>query len=231
MLQRDDTEIMLMFNSARLLKLAGFEDSHAPDARKKIELVSTILGEDPGAEVPTWMQRFRDLNGDGNQWVEWAIDRYSDNLKSKSSHLNYVVRYPVRKAFQGRPVYHLLFATRSRKALPVMSDLCVAVEDELFDRSWAKPNGQQALSFVTDLREQERASMASLLADEIVAWGSTQGTTSRERIFEQMAIRRPGQFKKRHYRKILDYLEKEGRVRYDPTDKRDKDYRTLEFLT
>jgi three-Cys-motif partner protein len=230
LLQRDDTELLLMFNSSRLMKLAGFEDSDAPDARKKIELVSTILGEDPHLEVPKWMQKLRAFGGNGSRWVEWAVDQYSENLKAKSPHLNYVVRFPVRKTYNGRPVYHLLFATRSPKALPVMNDLCVSLEDELFDRSWGAVTGQQTLGLVADYREMERARMATDLAEEICAWGCSQGITSRERIFEEMVIRRPAQFKKRHYRKIIDFLEKEGRVSYDPEDKRKKDYRSLIFV-
>jgi three-Cys-motif partner protein len=128
--ERADTEFMLILHVGSLRRLAGFEDSMAPDAREKIRLVSEVLDEDPDSLSPKWLGAFRSLNTD--EWEKWVVDRYISNLLKRSPDLQYACSYPVREAYNSRPKYYFIFASRAPYGVVPLNDICAAEEEELF---------------------------------------------------------------------------------------------------
>lgn len=229
LLRRADTEIILVFNSFRLAKLAGFEDSNAKEAAKKRRLVSMILNEDPGDPNPEWIQKYRQL-ADERAWTDWAVSKYTSELiKASHRNLNYGLAYPVRKRFQGRPTYHLIYATRSTAGLPVMNDLICAEEDALFDGVWNQRDGYEGSLFPT-FREEDTKIRALGLKDEILGLGIANQRINRNDLIVNMVIRRPGEFKTKHYRQVILQLEKEGKAIFAGKEtNRDKGLRAITF--
>jgi len=233
LLHRGDTELLLVFNSSRLSKLAGFEDSDAPEARGKLRLVSRILNEDPEDLSPQWLRQYHVLGKHSARWLDWAVARYTQALVESSPFLKYGLAYPVRKKFGGFPTYHLIYATRHPAGLPVINDLLCAEEDRLFDDTWNFPSNGQMPMFATS-RDDEIRQKAMQLEDEIREYGLQHQGSSRQAITQEMVIRRPAEFKVKHYREVIDQLENFGKAQYGRmgtgTGRDDKSTRPISFF-
>lgn len=223
LLQRRDTELIVNFNTPRLMKLAGFEDSTAKDAAGKRRLVSYVLGEDPRVLEPEWRQLWLQLGRDGVKWADWAARRYAEKLTQEGIR-QYALSYPVREYYGGNPKYHLIFATRSMKAIPVMNDIVSTEEDELFE----KVKITKQLDFLGEFRDSSRVARLRALTQEIHIYGLAHQGCNREQIFEHFTTKYFGQLKKKHYRYAVGQLIEGGRARFEP-GKRD-DTTLLHFL-
>lgn len=211
-LQRPDTEILISFFSPRLLRLAGFEDSEAKDAGAKLRLVSRVLGEDPDEDNPEWLREYRCLNN-GLKWEQWAAKRYAERLLEASSHLQYVVSYPIREKHGANPKYHLTFATRSRHPMPIMNDILCTEEDDLFDGIKLSGSSSQ-MSFLYAFRQSDQEGRLAKLVEEIHSYGLVHQGCSRDRLIEDFVFKYPAELKKKHYRKALDHLVQSGRAQF-----------------
>jgi len=212
LLDRPDTELLIRLDAERLRRLAGNEDSAAPESVGKLRRVSLVVGEDPDDPEGGWLGQWRQL-GSSLEWEEWAVATYARRLRERSPHLQHAVPYPVRETYRSRPKYYLIFATRYPPAVGYMNEV-VCIEDENLFSSTEAVRGAQ-LSFLGDIHVQERESRLRDLMEEIHQYGIAHQRVSRSDIMQHFAVRRFGQFMKKHYRQAIDALVAAGRARYD----------------
>jgi three-Cys-motif partner protein len=229
LLQRADTELLLNLNSVSLRRMAGFEDSPQSGERAaKIRLVSQVLGADPADDRPEWLCRWLELK-DGAAWEDWAADAYMNRLVQESPHLRFAARYPIREKFQAHPKYWLVFATRAIEAIVLMNDFVCTEEDDLFSKSRISPLGQE--SFLSLFDDANRDEQLARLVEDVYRFGLSQGTTTRNGVFQYFALQQWGQFKKAHYRQAVDRLVKSGRAKFtgERVTSNDKDTEWITF--
>jgi three-Cys-motif partner protein len=212
-LRRPDTELLLNLNTRRLRMLAGFEDSDSRDAKAKMALVSRVLGEDPDNQTPEWLAEWHRLGKNGRRWEAWAVQTYIQRLGDNSSHFQYGLNYPIRERYDAPPKYHLVFATRSAHAIPIMNDFVCTEDEGLFDAYLAQRGGFQLGLFGEAVAHQPDTTVSALL-DEIHMYGLCRQGCSRNDVINHFALERFGQFKKKHYRQAIDQLEATGRATF-----------------
>ena len=211
LLQRPDTEFLMNLNTAILRRMAGFEDSVAKDREAKMANVSRTLGEDPSNPNPIWLDTWRRLN-DSRKWEEWAAQTYIGRLVENSRELRFAMAYEVRETFRGRPKYYLVFASRAPDAFPIMNDFLCTEEDDLFAKSEAVTTTGQT-SYLVPLRNAERDARLVTLKEEIHAYGSRHQGISQKALVEHFTYQRLGEFRKKHYHRLLRELIDEKRAR------------------
>ncbi len=212
LLRRQDTELLLNVNTRRLRLMAGFEDSTSKDRAAKLRLVSEVLGEDPAAASPEWLREWQRL-GDPIHWETWAASTYAGRLLERSPHLRYALSYAVRETYRANPKYHLIFATRSDKPIPIMNDLICTEEDDLFSKTELVAKGGQ-LSFLGTLRASAHDDRLTAMAEEIHAYGVGHQGCTRPQIIRHFLLQNFGQLKQKHYRQVLGQLVQDGRATF-----------------
>lgn len=219
LLDRPDTELIVRLDGDYLGRLGGFEDSDAPERESKLRRVSLVLGEDPNAVNDGWLAQWIRLS-EPEAWVDWAIDQYARRLVEQSPYLKYALPYGIRESYRSRPKYHLIFATRNLGAVALMNDV-VCIEDEhLFSTTEIVQKGQSSL--FGDLRDQELEERLRSLMEEIYSYGIHHQAVTRDHLIEHFAADKFGLFMKKHYRKAIDELVKEGRARFGQGLSKDK---------
>ncbi len=212
LLRRPDTELLLNVNTRRLRLMAGFEDSESKDRAAKLRLVSAVLGEDPAAAPPEWLREWQRLD-DPLRWETWAAGAYARRLLERSPYLQYALSYPVRETYRANPKYHLIFATRSAKPIPIMNDFICTEEDDLFSKTELVTRGGQT-SFLGAVRESEHAERLAATVEEVHAYGLAHQGCTRPQLIQHFVRRNFGQFKQKHYRQMVDKLVRDGRASF-----------------
>lgn len=217
--RRPDTEILINFSTPTLVRLAGFEDSQAKDAQKKVARVSITLGEDPLDPNPMWLQKLRECS-DSSTWVCWVIKQYMKRVMEVSPELRHALAYPVRKSWDGREKYYLLFASRSRHAFPLMNDFVYREDDRLYQEAEAAlvPAGQMSfISPVLDRHRQQRfVEGLEALPDEIYDQREPLNGRSVEFIIQEKCLEQLARFQQKQYRGAVRGLVKQHRATYGP---------------
>ncbi len=208
-LNRQDTEILLNLSTPTLHRLAGFEGSGAIEAQGKVAQVSRMLGDDPNNPEPLWLVKRRSLSSD--DWEAWAANRFVELMKQQSPYLKFGAAHPIRERRGGGVKYYLVFASRSLEGFPFISDSICTEEDDLSLRA-ERPPGQ--LGMFEPIHETARAARAREVMEEIHAYGLDHQDCSRKAVFEEFSFRYLGEFQQKHYRAMLDKLEKDGRASY-----------------
>jgi hypothetical protein len=133
----------------------------------------------------------------------------------------------VRETYRANPKYHLVFATRAYKAIPIMNDLLCTEEDDLFAKAGAVAKHGQ-LSFFGTIRQSERDGRLAGLLEEIHAYGLAHQACRRPELMRYFLLKYFGEFKQKHYRQVLDKLVKDGRARF--AHGRQNDYDPITFM-
>lgn len=222
LLRRNDTELFINFNTPRLRKLAGFEDSDAPEAGAKIRLVSEVLGEDPMDQAPEWLDQWHRLNKNGTKWEKWAVNKYIERLVNRSPHLSRAVAYPVRERYDSSPKYYLIFASRYPKAFSIVNDLVCTEEDNLFERTDAAKRGPQMSLFESERLSGQETRLQETL-DEIHAFGLANQGCLRPHIIDHFIMKDFGALKIKHYRRAVGELVAQRRARFSNNRANDND--------
>jgi len=215
-LRRRDTEVLLNFNTRRLIMLAGNVDSTAKDAAQKVRLVSRILEGD--ADNTEWIARGRQFNPNGRNGARWALqelERYKAKIRFLNPDLQYVVSYPVRESIGSEIKYHLVFATRSVDGLVFMNDFICTEDEELFQ----KVRDPLQRNFLDTVLDRARMGQVDDLKQDILEFGLEHQGVNRAEIIRAFCVRRFGEFKQKHYRQALDLLETDGLVAFGPGGK------------
>jgi three-Cys-motif partner protein len=226
LLQRHDTELLLNLNTRVLHRLAGSATSDAREAQGKINRLSRILGDKSGDPIPEWLYQRDRLTT--QEWEEWAVNRYMNQLKALSPHLRYGLAYPVRERHDGGVKYYLIFASRSKDAFVFMNDfICIEEDDLRLQAEFAsRAPGQQSL--FGPVHESERETRYRDLLDEIYEYGRSHQGCTRKEIIEEFALRYLGEFMQKHYRHLIDELVNQGHAEFGLG--KDKNLRPIRFM-
>jgi hypothetical protein len=219
-LQRPDTEILLNLNTRVLHRLAGSAKSGAKAAQRKVNRISAVLGDIVGDPHPEWLQQWNTL--DSPSWQEWAVNRYRNQLIGLSPSLEYSMAYPVRERHLGGVKYYLVFASRRLDAFPFLTDFICTEEDDLRLQAELEARAPGQMSLFGPVHEAERENRMQSLAEEIHAYGLKHQGCTRKEIIEHFSLLYLGQFMQKHYRRLLDDLETEGRLEFAPGKGRDR---------
>ena len=212
LLERSDTEILLNFSTPTLHRLAGFATSNAKEARGKFNQLSRTLGEDPRDDVPEWRVMRDRLNSD--EWEEWAVNRYLEQMQVASPHLKYGMAYPVREKVGGGVKYYLVYASRAMDAFPLMSDFICTEEDDLRLQAEIASRHPDQMGMFAPRHVTDREARFATVIEEIHTYGMAHQGVNRKHLIEEFSYRYLGEFKQKHYRQMLDQLVKEKRAEF-----------------
>lgn len=207
---RPDTEILLTLSLPTLFRMSGSAKSSAPEALGKAAQLSRVLGEDPANPYPEWARMKEELNTD--EWADWAVHRYMDQIQKFSPHLRYGLSYPVREKFKSGTKYYLIFATRAMDAFPFMTDFICSEEDNLQLEAEIESRKQGQLSLFAPQHETTREESFPPVIEEIYQYGLENQGCTRDEIVEQFAFRHLGQFMQKHFRYMVGQLLASGRA-------------------
>lgn len=217
LLERPDTELLLNFNTRVLHRLSGSATSDAKEAQGKVKRLSRTLGENPEVQCPEWLKKRKNLSS--QVWEKWAVNQYRQQLHNISPHLKYGLAYPIRELHGKSAKYHLVFASRSLHAFPLMSDIICSEEDDLRLKTEISSRVPGQMSLFGPVHETERERRLAALIDEIHGFGMSHQGCNRKRIIEEFSYLYLGELKQKHYRQILDKLVSDGRAAFGKGEK------------
>lgn len=223
-MQRSSTEILMNFSFRAFMRLSGnwgYADSAFDVAAKvkggKVETVNRVMGGE------YWKDIICDASLSKIAREDAVISAYLERIRRVCPFAYAVpVKEPQDEA-PGLPAdelahYHLIFATRSARAIVYMNDIGLEALQPYFEqfREGFAGGGSQARLF--DVTPERYRRVEDDAAKAAIVEITTERPLTREQIYEEVIPRFFMQHKKKIYRAWIDDLFRAGRLYADPSE-------------
>ena len=225
--QRRSTELLMNFSYRWFMRLSGnwsYGASASEVAQKvkesKVETVNAVMGGD------YWQAIVTNPRLSKTEREEAVINAYLERVRQ----FCHAYAVPVKERREDQPGlpddelahYHLIFATRSPRAVVYMNDIALTALEPYFEQFRAGVHGGGSGLLFDVTPDRYRPVDANVAKDAIVDTVKARPLT-RPEIYEQVIPRYFMQHKRKVYRKWIDELTfDEGRLFPDPNAKRAK---------
>lgn len=222
-MNRKSTEVLMNFSFRAFMRLSGnwnYSDSGSEVATKvkqeKIETVNRVMGGE------YWKDIVFDPNLSSIEREEALIAAY---LKRIREVCRFAYSVPVKEPREDQPGapedelahYHLIFATRSPKAVVLMNDIGLGALEPYFNQFKEGAAGSSKQMRLLDITPDRYRRISEDAAKESMIKAAAPKPVTREEIFEEVIPQHFMQHKKKIYRAWIDDLHEAGKLFPDPS--------------